>query len=44
MDYFIRDHKLGLLGFIDDYLKISRNNNSKGINAKTKLQYKLLLH
>jgi phospho-N-acetylmuramoyl-pentapeptide-transferase len=28
---------LGLLGFIDDYLKVSKRNNSKGISARTKL-------
>ncbi|NRA73204.1 MAG: phospho-N-acetylmuramoyl-pentapeptide-transferase [Rickettsiales bacterium] len=28
---------LGFLGFIDDHLKVSKSNNIKGINAKTKL-------
>jgi phospho-N-acetylmuramoyl-pentapeptide-transferase len=28
---------LGLLGFIDDYLKVSQGNNSKGISARYKL-------
>jgi len=34
---------LGLLGFIDDYLKVSKGNNSKGISARAKLIIQALI-
>jgi phospho-N-acetylmuramoyl-pentapeptide-transferase len=34
---------LGLLGFTDDYLKISTNNNSRGVNAKCKLAVQFII-
>jgi phospho-N-acetylmuramoyl-pentapeptide-transferase len=34
---------LGLLGFADDYLKISTNNNSGGVNAKCKIVAQIII-
>jgi phospho-N-acetylmuramoyl-pentapeptide-transferase len=34
---------LGALGFADDYLKISKNNNSSGVNAKGKVVSQILI-